>query len=58
MKKIFVLLAAMALAVGCNKIDDAASVEKLVVTGYSCEDTRTAFGTNCQVVFQEEECQV
>ena len=45
MKKIFVLLAAMALAVGCNKIDDAASVEKLVVTGYSCEDTRTAFGT-------------
>ena len=45
MKKIFVAMATVALAIGCNDIDDTASVEKLVVTGYSCEDTRTAFDT-------------
>ena len=45
MKKIFVVLATLALAVGCNKIDQGISGEKLVVTGYSSVQTRTAFGT-------------
>ena len=45
MKKIFVVLATLALAVGCSKIDQGISGEKLVVTGYSSAQTRTAFGT-------------
>ncbi len=45
MKKIFVVLATLALAVGCGKIDQGISGEKLVVTGYSSAQTRTAFGT-------------
>ena len=45
MKKIFVVLASLALAVGCSKIDQGISGEKLVVTGYSSAQTRTAFGT-------------
>ena len=45
MKKIFVVLASLALAVGCSKIDQGISGEKLVVKGYSNVDTRTAFGT-------------
>ena len=44
MKKIFVVLATLALAVGCGKIDQGISGEKLVVTGYSSAQTRTAFG--------------
>ena len=44
MKKIFVVLATLALAVGCGKIDQGISGEKLVVKGYSNVDTRTAFG--------------
>lgn len=44
MKKIFVVLATLALAVGCDKIDQGISGEKLVVTGYSSAQTRTAFG--------------
>ena len=49
MKKLFVFISALALAVSCNKSDeliyDVQEVEPLVLTGYSSAETRTHFGT-------------
>ena len=47
MKKIFVLLAAMALAVGCNKIDDAASLMHMMnANTFTAGAYRTVEGTD------------
>lgn len=55
MKKLFVFISALALAVSCNKSDeliyDVQEVEPLVLTGYSSAETRTHFGLLIAVKF-------
>ena len=45
MKKLFVLIAFVALAVSCNNIEETVYNEELVLTGYSSMQTKTHFGT-------------
>lgn len=45
MKKIFAIFWAIAMLAACDKVDNAAQNDKLVLTGYNNTDTRTGFGT-------------